>query len=382
MRAEPVLRVAEDTVAVAATGATLRAAHSLLNWRLLRKTPAEPTEEEARPTVSVLIPARDEADRLGPTLESVLDQKGVELEVLVLDDASTDDTAVVARAVADGDRRFTLLDGRPLPAGWLGKPYACWQLAQAATGEVLVFLDADVILHEGALAACVDMLHQGDIHLLSPYPRQVAHGVAERLVQPLLQWSWLTFLPLRLAERVRAPSMSAANGQLLVVRADAYRAVGGHDHVRGEVIEDVELARVFKRAGMRVGMADGTDLATCRMYDGWAELREGYAKSLWKAFGSRRGGIAVIALLALLYLVPPIGLLAGVALRRRRMAVAGGLGYLAAVGGRAHVAARTGGRVPDALAHPVSVGMLAHLVRESWQRRRIGALSWKGRPVT
>lgn len=371
----------EALTAIGAAGATALTVHSILNWQLLRKPPQVPLERDLRPSVSVLIPARDEADRLGPTLASVLDQKGVDLEVIVLDDGSTDDTAVVAKSVADGDRRFRMIHGRALPDGWLGKPFACWQLAEAATKEVLVFIDADVALRPGALAACADLLHDTGLDLVSPYPRQAAEGFAERMVQPLLQWSWLTFLPLRVAERSASPSLTAGNGQLIVARADAYRAAGGHQQVRAEVIEDVELARAFKRAGLTVGMADGTDLAECRMYDGWAELREGYTKSLWKAFGGRAGGIGVVALLALLYLVPPLGLLAGMVLRRRRLLLAGGIGYGAAVAGRAFTADRTGSRLRDAPAHPVSVVMLAYLVRESWRRKDLGALSWKGRPV-
>ncbi len=366
----------------AATVAGALALHSVLNWRLLRKAPRTLTDPELRPSVSVLIPARDEADRLGPTLEAVLQQRGIRLEILVLDDVSTDDTAVLARSLADGDRRFRLLTGRPLPAGWLGKPHACWQLSQAATGEVLVFLDADVRLQPDALAVCVDMLQQGGMDLLSPYPRQEVHGVAERLVQPLLQWSWLTFLPLRLAERSTSESMTAANGQLIVCRADSYRAVGGHQQVRHDVIEDVGLARAFKQAGMLVGMADGTTIATCRMYDGWAELREGYSKSLWSAFGSRTGAAITMLVLILLYVLPPVAALVGLVLRRRGLVVAGASGYVAATAGRAFTSWRTGGIVADAPTHPLSILVLAWLTRESWRRRDLGVLSWKGRPVT
>lgn len=370
------------TVAVASTAAATLAAHALLNWRLLRKAPAEPTPVAARPSISVLIPARDEADRLGPTLTAALQQRGVELEVLVLDDGSTDGTDVVARRVADGDLRFRLLTGQPLPPGWLGKPFACWQLAQAATGEVLVFLDADVLLSPDAVATCVDMLHQGGMDMLSPYPRQRAQGTAERLVQPLLQWTWLTFLPLRLAERLPTPSLTAGNGQLIVCRADCYRAAGGHTRVKDAVIEDVGLARAFKATGLRVGMADGTDIATCRMYDGWAQLREGYTKSLWSAFGSRPGAFAVMAVLLVLYVLPPLAALVGLVLRRRGLVVAGASGYVAATLGRAFTAWQTGGRVVDAPTHPASIVLLAWLTRESWRRRDLGALSWKGRPVT
>lgn len=356
--------------------------HSVLNWRLLRKPPAEPTPVALRPSVSVLIPARDEADRLGPTLAAVLAQRGVDLEVIVLDDGSADGTAEVARRVADGDSRFSLVTGAPLPRGWLGKPHACAQLAGEATKEVLVFLDADVSLEPGALAACVDMVQQGGMDMLSPYPRQQTQGPAERLVQPLLQWSWLTFLPLRLAERSRHELITAANGQLLVCRADAYRAAGGHRQVSGEVIEDVALARLFKRAGLSVGMADGTDLATCRMYRGWAELRDGYTKSLWTAFGNPVAALATLALLALLYLLPPVAMLFGLLRRRRILTLAGATGYAAAVLGRGFTAWRTGGQIVDAPTHPLSVVALAYLTAQSWRRRNRGTLSWKGRPIT
>lgn len=369
-------------VSSASAAACVLAAHSALNWRLLRKPPITPTEAPLRPSVSVLIPVRDEASRVDPTLGAVLQQQGVRFEVIVLDDGSTDDTVEVARGVANGDKRFALLTGERLPDGWLGKPHACWQLAEHAQGEVLVFLDADVRLQPGALAACVDMLQQGDMDLLSPYPRQIAQGVAERLVQPLLQWSWLTFLPLRLAERTRSPLLTAANGQLMVCRTDSYRAAGGHQQVASEVIEDVALARIFKQAGLMVGMADGSDLADCRMYDGWAELREGYGKSLWNAFGTRPAAVAVLVLLAFLYVVPPLGMLGGMLLRRRLLTIAGATGYVAAVLGRGFTSWQTGGRVIDAPAHPISIAMLAYLTAQSWRAKRLGALSWKGRPIT
>ncbi|MHB8341089.1 MAG: glycosyltransferase family 2 protein, partial [Mycobacteriales bacterium] len=204
--------------AVAAT------AHTVVNLRLLRRPPAEAQVGEP---VSVLLPVRDEVSRAGPCLAAVLASRGVaDLEVLVLDDGSSDATADLVRAVAGRDPRVHLITGRALPPGWLGKPHACAQLAAAARGEVLVFLDADVVLAPDGLARAVATLEGLD--LVCPYPRQRAESLAERLVQPLLQWSWLTFLPVRFAERSPRPSLAAANGQLLVVRAAAYAAAGGH----------------------------------------------------------------------------------------------------------------------------------------------------------
>jgi hypothetical protein len=329
----------------------------------------------------VLVPARDEEARISKCLQAVLASKGVDLELLVLDDGSEDNTAALVRRVAASDPRVRLLAGARLRDGWLGKPSACAQLAAAATGSVLVFVDADVIVEPDGIAGAAALLRSAALDLVSPYPRQLAEGVGPRLVQPLLQWSWLTFLPLRLAERLPVPSLTAANGQLLVCDTDAYRRAGGHTAVRAEVIEDVALARAFKAAGARVAMADGTRAATCRMYDSWPELRDGYTKSLWSAFGSPGGAIAVLALLCWLFVVPPLAALFGLASGRRRMAVVGFAGYAAGILGRVVAAARTGGRVGDTAAHPLSIAVLVALTARSWRERRAGRLVWKGRPL-
>ena len=187
----------------------------------------------------------------------------------MLDDGSTDGTADVVSRVAAGDPRVRLMTGEPLPDGWWGKPWACAQLAgTASAATMLVFVDADVVLAPDAVAASVALLRWAALDLVSPYPRQVAVTGSERLVQPLLQWSWLTTLPLRLAERSPRESLAAANGELLVVDAETYRRAGGHGVVRAAMLEDIALLRAVKRAGGSGTVVDGTALATCRMYEG------------------------------------------------------------------------------------------------------------------
>ena len=350
-------------VALLAAVTGLLTAHTAVNARLLRV----PTARTTTARVSVLLPVRDEAARVGPCLAALLGQTGADLEVVVLDDGSRDATADVVRTAAKGDPRLRLLTGRPLPQGWLGKPHACAQLAAAAapTRDVLVFVDADVVLAPHAVAATVELLERSGLDLLSPYPQQRAPGTT-RLVQPLLQWSWLTFLPLRLAERSPRPSLSAANGQLLAVRRSTYERAGGHAAVRGEVVEDVALLRAVKRAGGLGGVCDGTGLAVTRMYDTWDELAAGYGKSLWTL------PLPALAVLGGVYLVPPLA-----ALRGSR---AGLLGYAAGVAGRVVAARRTGSpALPDALAHPLSIALLTGLAVRSRRARRRGALTWKGR---
>lgn len=352
-------------------GSIALTAHTMANLRALRVPPLDPPPTTER--VSVLLPVRNEADQVAQCLAAVLDQIAVpDLEILVLDDGSTDGTADVVRAAVRDDPRVRVLTGEPIPPGWLGKPHACAQLAVAATGSVLVFLDADVRLAPQAIAASVALLRDAGLDLVSPYPRQIAESMAERLVQPLLQWSWLTTLPLRRAERSRRPSLSAANGQLLVVDAEAYRRSGGHEALRDQVLDDIELLRAVKRSGGSGGVVDGTGLAVCRMYTDWPSLREGYTKSLWAAFGSPAGAALTASALCVLYVVPPVAALGGSRL--------GWAGYAAAVTGRYVVAERTGGRsVPDALFHPASVLTLTWLTALSWRGRRRGDLTWKGR---
>jgi hypothetical protein len=369
-------RAFDALTAVGTALAVAGTAHAAWNLRRLRVPPPDPPPVGER--VAVLLPVRDEAHRVAPCVRSVLAQSGVrDLTVLVLDDGSRDGTAEVVRRAAAGDDRLRLLTGEDLPAGWWGKPWACQQLADAAQdggAGVLVFVDADVVLEPHAVASSVALLRWAALDLVSPYPRQVAGSAAERLVQPLLQWSWLTTLPLRLAERSPRESLAAANGQLVVVDAAAYRRAGGHRAVRAEMLEDVALLRAVKRTGGRGTVADGTGLAACRMYDGWSDLRDGYAKSLWSAFGSAPGAAAVTGVLLTTYVLPPLA-----ALRGSRTGL---VGYVAAVLGRVLVGRRVGSRVwPDALAHPASVAMFGWLAATSVRGHRAGTLQARGRRV-
>ena len=367
-------------MASGAVAAWLATAHTAYNLRVLRTPPPSPDPVPER--VSVLVPARDEAERLGPCLAALISTEGVpDLEILVLDDGSSDGTAEIVRAYEQRDPRVRVIDGGsdPLPEGWLGKPWACERLARAATGSVLVYVDADVTVAPHGIAASVELLREAALDLVSPYPHQQAEGALPRLVQPLLQWSWLTTLPLGPAESSPRESLVAANGQLLVVDAGTYRLAGGHEAVRGEVLDDVALLRAVKRVGGRGVVVDGTHVASCRMYDSGPELVEGYTKSLWSAFGSPAGSAAVVSLLSWLYVVPAAAVVVGPTHRARAW---GAAGYAAGVAGRALVARRTGQHlVPDVATHPASVATFGWLVAESWRRKRAGALTWRGRPV-
>ncbi|MGE5829770.1 MAG: glycosyltransferase [Micromonosporaceae bacterium] len=356
----------------------LLTAHAGVNARWLRRPPAQLSPVDI--DVAVLVPVRDEADRIGLCLRGLRAQRGAGgLAILVGDDGSTDGTAAVVRAVAGGDPRVRLLTVPAPPPGWLGKPHACHQLAAATTAPVLIFVDADVVLAPDAIAATLALL--AGVDLVSPYPRVRADG-AQRLVQPLLQWSWLTFLPLPAMERSARPALAAAGGQLLAVRREAYERAGGHAAVRAEILDDIALARAVKRSGGRIALADGAGIATCQMYRSWAELVAGYTKSLWAAFGSPRGAVGAGLLLGALYVLPPMLAIAGAVAGRPGLAAAGLAGYVFGVLGRVVAARASRTRIwPDVLAHPVSIVLFGWLLTRSLYRRRRGELSWKGRPV-
>jgi hypothetical protein len=375
---------------LAATGSALAVAglaHAARNLHDLHR-PAPPEQPIADP-VAVLVPARDEAHRVAATVTAVLAQHDVpHLQVVVLDDASTDGTSAVAAQAGAGDARLQIIRGdSDPPAGWLGKPYACQRLADTVTAPTLVFLDADVVLAPGAVAAAVAALRSSSASFGSVWPRQLADGILQRLIQPLQQWSWATTLPLRAAARSRRPSLAAANGQFLVIDRQAYLDIGGHAAVADCVLEDIELARAMKRAGHRTGLWDGSELAACRMYDTPAELLAGYRKSLWAAFGPRGAPLTLRAaaaggawaMLGAAAVVPPIALAVG---PDRATRLIGLLGYAAGVGNRALVARRTGSPVwPDSAAHPASVAALIVLSADSLIAHAAGRTSWKGRSV-
>lgn len=326
--------------------------------------------------VSILVPARNEERALRRVVEALLAQQGLaDFEVVVLDDGSTDATPDILRGLAHPKLR--VIDGGddPLPPGWLGKPWACHRLAAQARGAALVFVDADVVLAPQAVAAAVNALHAGRLQLLSPFPRQVTGSALEWLVQPWLTWLWLASMPLWWAERSHRPELSAANGQFLVVDADAYREMGGHEAVRGEVIDDINLMRAMRSAGKRAMPADGSAVAECRMYEGPSELVAGYSKSLWQAFGGPVGSVVANALLLAVSVGPWLALFDPT---YRALAA---VGVLASVGSRLVAAAVTRSDPWSALVQPVAALAFVWLNVVSWSRHLRGANLWKGRGV-
>ncbi len=241
----------------------------------------EPTEAPAgsRPAISVLIPARNEEENIGDAIASVLASTGVELELIVLDDDSTDRTAAILEAYAARDGRVRAVEGPALPASWAGKAHAAHVLAGLAQYPVLCFIDADVRLAPAALARMHAFLEESQAALVSGFPQQQTVTFLETLLLPLMHFLLLSYLPLAGMRRFRASGFGAGCGQFLMLRRDAYRATGGYSSIRASMHDGIAMAKLFRRHGFGTDLADLTHLACCRMYHDAGEVWNGLLKN-------------------------------------------------------------------------------------------------------
>ena len=323
-------------------------------------------------TVAVLLPVRNEAENVVDLVASLKAQTGIpDLKFYFLDDNSEDETRVLLDREIAGDLRFTVISGEPLPDGWLGKPWALEQLRNQVDAEYVVNIDADVRLVPLAICAAVNLLIDQKLDFVSPYPKQIATTFGERMIQPLLHWSWLSTVPLRFAERSGAPAFAVANGQFFAVRGSALSKVTGFSAIKAAVLDDMELARVLLRAGYKGTVADGAHLATCHMYNSWAEVKAGYGKSLWAAFGSRLGSFVTISFLFLTGILPLLATMVGFQM--------GIFALEFAIVSRIIAARISGAKFIDSFLHPLSTLLLIYLIIYSWRAR--GKVLWKGRAV-
>lgn len=251
----------------------------LINLFYYRRLPAVSGKPVGTAAVSVLIPARNEEANIALTLESVLANRGIAFEVVVLDDHSTDRTAEIVSRFVARDARVRLEFAPALPAGWCGKPHACQVLADRARHGTLVFIDADVQLAPDALKRMASFLHSSRAALASGVPHQRLGTFSERLLLPQIHFVLLGYLPLPMMRWTKLPAFSAGCGQLFVLRRDAYETVGGHAMIRETLHDGVKLPRLFRRNGFHTGLFDATDVASCRMYRTNGEVWRGLGKN-------------------------------------------------------------------------------------------------------
>ncbi|HEU4660485.1 MAG TPA: glycosyltransferase [Pseudolabrys sp.] len=350
----------------------------------LAKTPAAALERHA--SVAVIVPARDEAENIGECLQSLVNQDFPlsRLRILVVDDHSTDATAMLAARVAEKHPHVTVLRSPPLPPRWIGKSHACWIAARAAAGvEWLCFLDADVRAAPALLSSAVAAAESENLDLLSVAPRQELQSFAERLVIPCGLFVLGFCQDLRKVQATDGDD-ATATGQFMLVRARVYEEIGGHAAICAAICEDLELARLIKRSGGTVTLRAHNDLLSTRMYTGWRTLWPGFAKNLIDMFGGPAPTLIVAAAAVVLswaaYLVP---------LRDGISCARGGAGCTALVPAvlasasiiGLHIAGTFYFRIPFwyGFLFPLGYSAGALIALDSISKRLRGRVSWKGR---
>jgi glycosyltransferase involved in cell wall biosynthesis len=262
----------------------LQAIVALVNIIIETRLPV--SRSAATPLVSVLIPARNEEDKIAALLGDLQMQDYREIEVVVFNDQSTDGTSGIVNSFCNDDKRFTLIDSGVLPEGWLGKNWGCHSMAALASGEYFLFLDADVRIGKGVIRDAVSFCKKHGLSLITIFPKQLMITSGEKATVPVMNFVLLTLLPLILVRKSPLPSLSAANGQFMFFTSAGYRLLRPHEVMKGKKVEDIEIARYYKTKKCRISCLAGEERVQCRMYGEYREAVNGFSKNVAAYFGN------------------------------------------------------------------------------------------------
>jgi len=290
---------------IVAIGLALFALNLILNLRSL-KTPSSGTKIlQTAPLISVLVPARNEETNIQGCLESLRKQDYPNFEILVLDDNSSDGTADLVARIAATDSRVQLIRGEPLPEGWAGKPFACYQLAKRAAGSWLLFVDADTAHAPHMLRSVLGLALELRPSLLSGFPRQLASSFAQKVAMPVLYFVIMSWLPLWWVQRSRKPRPSLAIGQFLLFPTEEYWRMGGHKAVKSRILEDVWLGVEVTRHGGRHVAVNLSPVVSCHMYRNVGAMWEGFVKWMYSVAALSPAALVGLMIAGYVFLLAP-----------------------------------------------------------------------------
>ncbi len=275
---------------------------TLLNLRLIPRLSraATPLRE---PLVSIVVPARNEARVIERTVRAFLAQDYRNFEVIVVDDRSTDQTGEMLRAI--DDPRLTVVSGEESPPGWLGKPWALEQGSARARGEMLLFVDADVIYAPTAVRAAVAELEKSGAAMIALLPHFELGGIAEQIAMPMLAFTGFAAVPTWYFNRSRAAFLAMGGGSGNLIRRDIFQAVGGFRSLKDAVVDDIALARLVRHQGDSTRAVRADDLISVRMYHSAREIIGGFSKNIFFVVGrSYVLGVVMLVLLVVCHLLP------------------------------------------------------------------------------
>ena len=257
------------------------------------------------PLVSILIPARNEEKNISRCLKMILKQDYPNFEVIVLDDNSCDKTYEIVEEFSKKDQRVKIFKGAQLKNGWMGKNYACHQLSRYANGSYLIFTDADTLHVGNSIAHSINSLMYHKLDALSVYPRQIMVTIHERMSVSFINFAIILFMPLLLVKKARGPLFATAIGQFFLFEREAYFKMGGHEVVKGEILEDIHISKAVKKAGYKFMVFDGKNDIYCRMYRNLKEVIVGFNRFIFAAFDFNTVMIAIcFFFLLVLFLMP------------------------------------------------------------------------------
>jgi chlorobactene glucosyltransferase len=357
----------------------------LKNLGDLPRLPGAPGGGSCTPRVSLLVPARNEELNITECISSLLSQRYPDFEVIALDDHSGDGTLDALRrsAATSPGAKLRILEGRELPAGWHGKAWACQQLGEEATGELLLFTDADTRHRPDALARAVEAMNRSGADMLSLTPAQEMSSFWEKLIVPLVYHILFSYLPLSMVWKSRSPAFCYAIGQFILFRREAYDRIGGHRSVCNNIVEDVWLCKAVKRAGGAVIAFDGADSVSCRMYRGFSEIWRGFSKNLFAGLDNNIFALFALMVLVVLFYLAPYGFLFSAAVRGELSVLSfwmPALQILIALLIRMMIAIKYRQPVWSALLHSLSQVMLLLIAINSFRLTIFGSgPEWKGR---
>ncbi|MCF7805406.1 MAG: glycosyltransferase [Candidatus Marinimicrobia bacterium] len=329
------------------------------------------------PKVSVLVPVRNEEETLPRCLLTLTEQDYGDFEILVLDDGSTDKTPDIIREFAEEHARVHYIPGEPLPEEWSGKNWACHQLSAAATGDILLFTDADNWYRDDAISRTIGWMQQYELGMLSAFPEQSTHTLAEQMIIPIMDLLVYAGLPLWLTYYTKFPSLAAANGQWMAFSREAYNAVAGHASVCREIAEDTALARRVKQAGIPMLTMAGTGVVFGRMYKSFNAIKEGFTKNLFSLMNRRTRPYFILVAIVLFVTITPY-----VLVFVPGFSIVGTVGVLLQGVMRLIVAVRFWHPpVISAVLHPVSISIFAYIAVNSFFKTKSNAVVWKDRTI-
>ena len=280
----------------------------LWNMWVFRKRKYNIIPEDELPFVSVLIPARNEERSIRECVESLLVQDYKKFEVIVLNDNSEDGTGRILEELSSKYKELKVINGKPLPAGWSGKNYACHQLYKESQGEYILFTDADTVHFKDSILNSVTRAKNRKADLYTLIPKMTFNSFAEKLIMPGIHFTSFTLLPYYLAETLKSPAFAMGVGPFLLFRREAYEVIGGHEALKNDLVEDVRLAKNIKRSGYKVVVNKGLDILSCRMYQSFKEIWEGFSKNIFPGMGySSLTLFSVFAVYLILFFMPFAG---------------------------------------------------------------------------